>query len=233
MGICMHWISLEQAFDDLKHTSVAIWCDNISAVSWICKFWTSTSPVASSILQALATQIYVCQSGLLAIDHISGLFNVMTYVALQKHSTGPQVFLSIFSTTFPPPQKTSWTLFLFSNKLASKLFSAICPKHSGTVSWGWLNVKGCVFGQLGKHGLLLTSPLFTQTPNLQQIRRPFQIELLAAFVHHMQSGGVSTRTHQIRAQMVQVALWTISTKIQLDRQQNPVVDAQRKISKAD
>ena len=73
MGIFMHWMALEQAVDDLTHTSVAIWCDNISAVSWIYKFRTSTSPIASSILKALATRMHVCHSGLLAIDHISGL----------------------------------------------------------------------------------------------------------------------------------------------------------------
>ena len=103
MGIFMHWMALEQAVDDLQHTSVAIWCDNISAVAWIYKFRTSTYPVASSILKALATWMHVCQSGLLAIDHISGLFNVMADVALQKYSTDPHTFLSTFSATFPPP----------------------------------------------------------------------------------------------------------------------------------
>ena len=67
----MHWMVLEQAVDNLKHISVAIWCDNISVVSWIYKFRTSTSPIASSILKALATRMHVCQSGLLAIDHIT------------------------------------------------------------------------------------------------------------------------------------------------------------------
>ena len=33
MGIFIHWMALEQAVDDLKHTSVAIWYDNISAVA--------------------------------------------------------------------------------------------------------------------------------------------------------------------------------------------------------
>ena len=68
----------------------------------------------------------------------------------------------------------------------------------------------------------------TVHPNLQQISRPDQIELLAAFAHHVRSGGVSTRTHQVRTQTAQVALWAISTKIQLDGQQNPVVDSQGK-----
>ena len=70
MGIFVYCMALEQAVDDPKHTSVTIWCDNISALSWIYKFQTSTFLIASSILQALATHMHVCHSGLLTIDHI-------------------------------------------------------------------------------------------------------------------------------------------------------------------
>ena len=89
----------------------------------------------------------------------------MADVALRKHSTDPHTFLSTFPTTFPPPQKTSWTLFQLSNRLTCKFFSALCQKHLKMESWCRLNVKGCAFGQLGKHGLLSTSPLFTPTYN--------------------------------------------------------------------
>ena len=165
MGIFMHWMALEQAIGNLTHKSVAIWCDNIPAVSWIFKFRTSTSIVASAILKALATRMHVRHAALMAIDHISGLFNVMADVASRKHSTNPTTFLTSFSTTFPPPQDNFWTLFQFSNNLTSKLFSALCQKPLETASWRRLNVKGCGFGQLGKHGSLLISPLFTPTYN--------------------------------------------------------------------
>ena len=71
----------------------------------------------------------------------------------------------------------------------------------------------------------------TVHPNLQQCSRSYQIELLAAFAHHVRSGGVSNRAHQVRTQTVQVALRAISTKIQLDGQQSPVVDSQGKYPK--
>ena len=71
----------------------------------------------------------------------------------------------------------------------------------------------------------------TVHPNLQQCSRSDQIELLAAFAHHVRSGGVSNRTHQVHTQTVQVALRAISTKIQLDGQQSPVVDLQGKYLK--
>ena len=89
----------------------------------------------------------------------------MADVASRKHSIDPHTFLSNFSTTFPPPQNTSWTLFQFSNRLISKLFSVLCPKHLETALWRRLNVRGCAFGQLGKRGSLSISPLFTPTYN--------------------------------------------------------------------
>ena len=87
----------------------------------------------------------------------------MADVASRKHSTDPHTFLSNFSTTFPPPQNTSWTLFQFSDKLISKLFSVLCPKHLETALWRRLNVRDCAIGQLGQRGLLSISPLFTPT----------------------------------------------------------------------
>ena len=68
-------------------------------------------------------------------------------------------------------------------------------------------------------------------PNLQQISRSGQIELLAAFAHHVRSGGISNRAHQVCTQTVQVTLRAISTKIQLDGQQSPVVGSQGKYPK--
>ena len=47
----------------------------------------------------------------------------------------------------------------------------------------------------------------TVQPNLQQSSRSDQIELLAAFARHVQSGGVSTRIHQVHTQMVKRSRW--------------------------
>ena len=68
-------------------------------------------------------------------------------------------------------------------------------------------------------------------PNLQHVSEPEQIDLLAAFAHHVQSGGFSTRKYQVRTQTVQVVLQAINLKIKLNRQQSPVVDAQGKYPK--
>lgn len=60
LGIFMHWLTLEKVIgkDKLEKESLAIWCDNISAVAWVHKFRNSKSNVATNILRAFATRIH-------------------------------------------------------------------------------------------------------------------------------------------------------------------------------
>ena len=132
----MHWLALEQDVGTkLHHQSPAIWCDNLPAVAWTYKFRTSTSQIAASILRALATQLHVCQAGTLSVDHISGVYNVMADVASRKHTTNPSDFLPYVSSKFPPPQRTCWTLFQFSNKITSLICSELQQKSLTMSSW--------------------------------------------------------------------------------------------------
>ena len=98
MGIFMHFLALEAKLNrmgrDLVHATVAIWCDNLPAVTWTYKFRTSTSAVASRILRALAVRLHVTRSALMSVDHISGVYNVMTDVASREHPDDPQAFLT-------------------------------------------------------------------------------------------------------------------------------------------
>ena len=211
MGICMHWMALEQAVDDIKPTSVVIWCDNILAISWVCKFWTSTSLIASNILKALATQIHVCQAGLLAIDHISGVFNVMADVALKNipqiltHSPSPFLVLSPYHRK---PHEHCSNSTTSSNLSSFPLY--VKSTWNGVVA-STIRERLRFLSAWKKTWLAFNFP--TVHPNLQQINRSNHIELLAAFAHHVRSGGISTRTHKVRTQTVQVALWAISTTI--------------------
>lgn len=60
---------------------------------------------------------------------------------------------------------------------------------------------------------------------------PQRVELLAAFAHHVRSGGVSRRTQQVRTQTVEVALRSISTMFQMDHEPSPLVTSQGKYTK--
>lgn len=164
MGILLHWLVLEASVDNdtLTHSSIAIWCDNLPAVSWIYKMRTSTSPVASRILRALAVRLQHQQSGLLAIDHISGIYNIMADVASRKHVSNPTQFLDYFTKTFTPPQGNFWTLFQFHDNLLSKISSEMLNAPSSLASWNQLPTKKGVFGRLGAISSDSTFPNLTQ-----------------------------------------------------------------------
>jgi hypothetical protein len=142
---------LEQAVDTktLRHNSIAIWCDNLPAVAWTYKFRTSTSPIAAQILRALAVRLHKNQTANLLVEHISGIFNNMADIASRKHNTDRKHFLTDFSTGFPPPQDACWTLFQFSDKVTSKIYSKLLNQQSTLESWRRLSTKGHTFGQLG------------------------------------------------------------------------------------
>jgi hypothetical protein len=164
--ILLQWSVLEQAVDTntLKHNSTAIWCDNLPAVAWTYKFRTSTSPIAARILRALAVRLHENQTALLSVEHISGIFNNMAGVASRKHSTNRKHSLTNFSTRFPPPQDACWTLFQFSDKVTSKIYSELLSQQLTLESWRQLSTKGHTFGQLGDASSIST--LVGLTPTL-------------------------------------------------------------------
>ena len=137
LGIFLRWLALEMAVGkvNLKHQSPAIWCDNISAVAWTQKLRSSTSQIAGGVLRAFATRLHTCEASLLAVDHLSGTFNIMSDLASREHSTNNFGFLKTFTNSFSPLQKNSWILFQFSNNLTSRICSQLLTKTSKMASF--------------------------------------------------------------------------------------------------
>ena len=152
----LEWIALEKAVGTtaLKHQSPAIWCDNIVAVSWVHKFRSNTSPLAGNILQAFATRLHTCETSLVAVDHLAGLFNIMANIASRKHRTDDFEFLKSFNSSFPPPQGNSWKMCRLSTKIASNICSQLLMKTSKMGPRRRLGKKECVFSELGSNALV-------------------------------------------------------------------------------
>jgi hypothetical protein len=72
----------------------------------------------------------------------------MADVTSRRHSLDNAKFLTEFSALFPPPQNESWTLFLFSNKVTSKVCSELLNQQSTLELWRRLPTKEYVFGWL-------------------------------------------------------------------------------------
>ena len=137
LGILMHWLALEQAVskEELKHQNPSILCDNLATVLWIYKFKSNTSPLAGNILRVLATRLHKCQAGLLGVDHISGIYNIMADVASQKRTIDLTIFLQLFTEKFKPPQKSFWRLYRQNTKLNKRIYSELLTQTSTMALW--------------------------------------------------------------------------------------------------
>ena len=165
LGILIHWLALEHAVSkaELKHQSPSIWCDNLAAVSWIYKFRSNTSTLAGNILRVLATRLHECEAGLLDVDHISGIYNIMADVVSQKHTTDLTMFLKLFTEKFKPPQGSCWSLYRQNTNLNKRIYSELLIQTSTMASWRRLEKKESGFLELGPDGLLSNSQQLNQT----------------------------------------------------------------------
>ena len=165
LGIFMHWLALEDAVGtkNLSHSSPAIWCDNMPAVTWVHKFRSNVSSIAANILRAFATRLHCCHSGLLAVDHISGIFNILADTASRKHSTNNKRFLHAFNTLYPPPQNNSWTLYVQSKKTTWRIYSELLLQTSKMGSFRRLRKNESAFLAIGEDGSLSTIMTYQQT----------------------------------------------------------------------
>ena len=69
-------------------------------------------------------------------------------------------------------------------------------------------------------------------PNLEELSKPQQIAILAAYGRHVRCGGLSAKKHTVCAQTVALAYRAISTSLQLECKSNPLVEEEGKYPKA-
>ena len=153
------------AAEDLERKLVAIWCNNLPAVAWLYKMRNSGSKFAACILRAFAIRLQHFRAAVPAIDHLSGIYNIMSDFASRKHTTNSTDFLTLFTSTFKPPQGGYRTLCTLTNATRSRAISEMSNKPLPMTSWKQLPKNSAVFGRLGRSGW--------QTPFLQLTRSAF------------------------------------------------------------
>ena len=142
-GILLEFLVLEDTLliGSLKHRSINIWCDNITAVAWTPKLRTSTSPIVAQLLWALAIGLHKTESSLIGVNYISGIFNVMADVASCQHATNHLTFLRDFTSTFPPPQGYCWHNLQLHKMHTWKVFLLLLEKPLTMELWRQLSRK--------------------------------------------------------------------------------------------
>ena len=91
--------------------------------------------------------------------------------ASREHTTHPNNFLTLFTSTFTPPQGGYWTLCTLTKDIQSKLISEMSNKPLLMVSWKQLPKNAAVFGQPGRSGWHSHSLQLTRTVFLRQPRK--------------------------------------------------------------
>ncbi|KAG7338741.1 hypothetical protein IV203_001220 [Nitzschia inconspicua] len=167
--ILAHHLVLEAAVPTatLHHASVAIWCDNTTAVAWANKLRSSSSHFAHRILRLLTVRLLHNQECPFTTTHITGKYNTLADFASRKHPTEPHAFLTAFTSSFPPPQNSFWTLCQLPNATQQKLFLLLRPQPLAMESLLQLNLNDSAFGRIGKTSsetlFQCTSPSFQTT----------------------------------------------------------------------
>ncbi len=155
-GVLLHWLVLEQLVpsSSLRHTHVAIFCDNKSTVHWSYKLSTTTSIIAQHLLRALGLRQHTHRASPLAVTAIAGIDNTMADVA-SRSFINPlfknKQFLTTFAQLFPLPQNDSWHEFHLTTKLISPVISCLRGQPLSMASWTRPPKRARSIGDTGSH----------------------------------------------------------------------------------
>ncbi len=139
-GVLLHWLVLEQLVpsSSLRHTHIAIFCDNKSTVHWTYKLNSKASIIAQHLLRALGLRQHKHRASPLACASIAGINNTMADVA-SRSFTNPNFknkpFLTTFAALFPLPQNASWHEFHLTARLISPVISCLRGRQLSMESW--------------------------------------------------------------------------------------------------
>lgn len=112
----------------LRHTHIAIFCDNKSTVHWTYKLNSRASIIAQHLLRALGLRQHQHQASPLACISIAGVNNTMANVAscsFINPAFHNKPFHTTFAVLFPLPQNDSWHKFCLMTKLISPVISCL------------------------------------------------------------------------------------------------------------
>ena len=182
-GILLHWLVLEQIVQEsLQYKTVAIFCDNSSAVSWTYKLASARSVVSSHLLRALALRLHTHRSSPLLSLTIAGVLNKMADVASRSFidsafTNSSHPFLHVFQHLFPLKKPHFWTEFQLPKSLSSRVMSSMLGKQLTLASWTKIPGQERNIGLTGK----AIVPASTQTRSYtgtQTLNAPLSLQHL-------------------------------------------------------
>jgi hypothetical protein len=155
-GLLFLWLVMESVCGNLREKHVALFSDNSPTVSWVCRLATRGSLVSAHLIRALALRLKVNGTCPITPLHIAGEENSMTDIPSRSFGSEPQWLcktnhdlLTLFNSTFPLPNQSSWTVFQLSSKISTRVTSVLLMKDFMLEEWRRLPKAGKIVGSAG------------------------------------------------------------------------------------
>ena len=155
-GLLFLWLVMEAVCGNLREKNVALFSDNSPTVGWVWRLATQGSLVLAHLIRALALCLKLNGTCPLTPLHISGEENAMTDIPSWSfgsnkkwHCKTNTDLLTLFNSTFPLPEQTSWTAFQLTYAIGMRVTSVLQTTDFTLEEWRRLPRVGKIVGTAG------------------------------------------------------------------------------------
>jgi hypothetical protein len=156
-GLLLLSLVMEEVCNLQPGDHIALFSDNSPTVSWVRRMASKGSLVSDQLLRALALRMKLRQVSPLTPLHIEGKKNAMTDIPSRSFGSVLKWFcktdsdlLTLFNASFPLPDQNTWTVFRPSQKIESRIFSALRMQALKMEEWRQLPKPGRFTGEIGR-----------------------------------------------------------------------------------
>jgi hypothetical protein len=156
-GLLLLFLVMEEVCDLQPGDHIALFSDNSPTVSWVRRMASRGSLVADQLLRALTLRMKLRQVSPLTTLHIEGKKNAMTDIPSRSFGSEKKwlckteaELLTLFNASFPFPDQNTWTVFRPSQKIESRIFSALQRQVLKMEEWRRLPKPGRFTGEIGR-----------------------------------------------------------------------------------
>ena len=136
------WLVIESVCGNLREKHVALFSDNSPTVGWVHRLATRGSLVSAHLIRALALRLKLNGTCPITPLHIAGEENSMTDIPSCSFGSEPQWLcrtnddlLTLFNTTFPLLNQSSWNVFQLSSRISTRVTSVLLMKDFTLEEW--------------------------------------------------------------------------------------------------
>jgi hypothetical protein len=156
-GLLLLWLMIEHVCSGLVEKRVALFSDNSPTVSWVKRMACRSSLIAEQLLRVLALRINTQRSCPLTTLHIAGDQNTMTDIPSRSFGSNPKWhfktehdLLTFFNSSFPLPNKNSWSVCQPTSKMTMRVISILRIVPFTLEDWRRLPAVAKNIGTVGK-----------------------------------------------------------------------------------